>query len=222
MKNTMRFLLLFTMLGAFASCETFLNDELDDNSGIEIPVSQLPQAVIDYVNTNFPGMSIIRVERDSDHFEVYLPGDIELYFDLNGNFLRDDNDDDDDGDDDDSYLPISALPQSALAYIANQYGDVGILKIKLDDGEYEVYLANGYKLHFDINGDFKKSERENEGENHIPINNLPQAIANYLLTNYPNNPVVKAEIEDNKYEIYLQGGYKLYFDLNGNFLRIER
>jgi hypothetical protein len=51
---------------------------------------------------------------------------------------------------------------------------------------------------------------------------LPQAILTYISTNYPDNTIHEAEIEDNgQYEIELNNGIELIFDPQGNFLGID-
>lgn len=79
------------------------NDDLDDE---DIEISQLPQAVRDYISANYPDNTIIEAELEDDgKYEVTLNDGTELYFDAAGNFLsaEDKNgDDDDDGDDDGS------------------------------------------------------------------------------------------------------------------------
>lgn len=51
---------------------------------------------------------------------------------------------------------------------------------------------------------------------------LPQAILSYVSTNYPNNTISEAEIEDNnRYEVKLNNDTELIFDQQGNFLGID-
>ena len=51
---------------------------------------------------------------------------------------------------------------------------------------------------------------------------LPQSILNYISTNYPDNTITEAEIEDNNnYEVELNNDVELVFDQQGNFLGID-
>src|SRR5690606_39230968 len=51
---------------------------------------------------------------------------------------------------------------------------------------------------------------------------LPQPILSYISTNYPNNTITEAEVEDNNnYEVELNNGTELIFDAQGNFLGID-
>ena len=59
-------------------------------------------------------------------------------------------------------------------------------------------------------------------DNYINTAALPQAILTYVSTNYPNNTIKEAEIEDNNnYEVELNNGTELIFDQQGNFLGID-
>lgn len=51
---------------------------------------------------------------------------------------------------------------------------------------------------------------------------LPQSILDYISTNYPDNTITEAEIEDNNnYEVKLNNDVELIFDQQGNFLGID-
>lgn len=76
------------------------NEDINDE---DIPISQLPQAVRDYISQNYPNNSIIEAEREDDGFEVTLNNGVELRFDEEGNFIsaEDRNGDDEDEDEND-------------------------------------------------------------------------------------------------------------------------
>jgi hypothetical protein len=73
-----------------------------------------------------------------------------------------------------------------------------------DDGEDTEVYDDGY-----------------DDDMYVSAINLPQAILDYLNTNYPNIGIDEVEIEDGMYGIELDNGLELYFDLNGNFLSVE-
>lgn len=57
---------------------------------------------------------------------------------------------------------------------------------------------------------------------HVNSAALPQAILTYISTNYPENTIHEAEIEDNNnFEVELNNGIELIFDAQGNFLGID-
>lgn len=78
------------------------DDDNDDKDDEDIEVSELPQVILDYIETNYPDNAIIEAEREDDNgFEVTLNNGVELEFDADGTFLdaEDHNGDDDDDDD---------------------------------------------------------------------------------------------------------------------------
>lgn len=62
-----------------------------DGDDRAIPTGFIPNSIVTYVKSNFPNMNITKIEKSRRKYEVELNGDIEIEFDLNGNFLRIDN-----------------------------------------------------------------------------------------------------------------------------------
>ena len=64
----------------------------DENEYSSLSSSTLSEAVqqkiADYINANYPNDSVTEVEIENQKIEVELSSDVELIFDLNGNFLR--------------------------------------------------------------------------------------------------------------------------------------
>lgn len=181
-----------------------------DDDDIPVPISSLPQSIANYVSANYPGETIVWAEWDDDEYEVYLSNGLELYFDINGNFLYADQDDID--------IAPADLPANILNYIQQNHPGLTIVKAELDDNVYEVYMSNGMELYFGVNGNFIGMDMDD-----IVINpsDLPAAIISYIQTTYPNLTITEAEIDDNMYVVELSNELELYFDLNGNFLYSE-
>lgn len=123
-------LALFFAVFTFTSCDDLLDDfdkdkdcyeenyddcgcddsDDDDDREVNIPVSQLPQTILDYVTENYPNLTITEAEVEYNRsgdvvgYEIELSNELELYFDAEGNLIRKDSDDDgndsDDSDDD--------------------------------------------------------------------------------------------------------------------------
>jgi hypothetical protein len=64
----------------------------DDNEYNSLTSSNLSDAVqqkiMDYIRSNYPDLTVVEVEIESQKIEIELSNNIELIFDLNGNFLR--------------------------------------------------------------------------------------------------------------------------------------
>ena len=69
--------------------DEYNNDDKDDgdHDDFYLNTTDLPQAALDYIQTNYPNIGIDEVELDDGMYEVELVNELELYFDLNGNFL---------------------------------------------------------------------------------------------------------------------------------------
>jgi len=172
-------------------------DEYQNLSDTDLS-STIQQKITAYINENHSGETITEVEIENQIIEVELSGNIELSFDLNGDFLAteaendhdndDDNDNDNDHDNDDN---------------DDDNDD--------DDDDHD-------------NDDNENDDNENEYSS-LSSSNLNQAvqqkIADYISTNYPNDTVTEVEIENQKIEVELSSGIELIFDLNGNFLRLD-
>ena len=153
--------LIFTSQGEFLGVDNDEN-EFDDE---QIPPSELPQNILDFIDNNFPGVDIEEAELENNgNFEVELENDVELIFDGNGNFLgqAQDENDDEQGEDEEDIDP-SALPQIILDYIAENYPDSTIIEAEMEEDGYEVTLNNGVELEFDEEGNFL-SEEDGNGE----------------------------------------------------------
>ncbi|OJJ14003.1 hypothetical protein BKI52_44870 [marine bacterium AO1-C] len=189
------------------------------NKGTEVTLTNLAQAIKDYVNNNFAGNTVSRAvslpnSTNVNLTLVRLSGNQVLSFDAANNFLNgetDDNDDDDDDDDDDNdsddnncvedSIAVSALPQAIRDYVATNYAGQTIQKAYKENCngtiQYEVELSGGVELIFDANGQFIKKETDddkNDNKNEVAINatDLPQATQTYISTNYAGKTITKA------------------------------
>ncbi|MFO7880851.1 MAG: PepSY-like domain-containing protein [Bacteroidota bacterium] len=67
------------------------NGNLTSSEDNHIAIADLPQAIIDYVDQNYPDRTIVKAELEYEDgqqmYEVELDNEMELYFDLDGNFL---------------------------------------------------------------------------------------------------------------------------------------
>lgn len=168
-----------------------INDEYDDDidgDGIhndEDEYQNLPdtslsasvqQNITTYINSNYTGKTITEVEIYNQSIEIELTGDIELLFDLNGNFLSfendndddddndddndDDDDDDDENDDDNEYNSLTssnlsdAVQQKIMDYIRSNYPDLTVVEVEIESQKIEIELSNNIELIFDLNGNF--------------------------------------------------------------------
>lgn len=139
-------------------------DEYQNLSDTDLS-STIQQKITAYINENHSGETITEVEIENQIIEVELSGNIELSFDLNGDFLAteaendhdndDDNDhDNDDNENDDNENEYSSLSSSNLSQAVQQKIADYISANYPNDSVTEVELSSGIELIFDLNGNF--------------------------------------------------------------------
>lgn len=209
----------------------------------EVDEEDLPEAVLDYLEENYPDEEIEEIHFN-DRRQVYvveLENDIILIFDAEGNFLERREDDEDgnrhgDRDHDDEHgneIDPSELPQAILDYLSQNYPNEAIEEAYYNEERevYKVELANDTYVFFDVEGNFIKAVEEDEHDGkrkkrgdkeEIDISELPQAALDYLSNNYPDDPIDEAYYHNEKetYVVELESGLKIVFDKDGAFLKV--
>ena len=116
----------------------------------------------------------------------------------------------------DKPVTFAQLPLKAQQFITKHFSGVQFLSATMDD-DYEVYLANGTKVEFTLQGDWK----EVKCTGGVPAAIVPAAISKYVKTNFANAAIVKIDKKYSSYEVELNNGMELKFDTKGNFLAID-
>lgn len=179
-----------------------------------IGVPELPQQVRSHAAATFPTASVLSAGQNAQlGYEVKLNNQWDMYYSPQGVFIFKNNDNDFD-----QAIPVSSLPREITDYISANFPGRTIVWAEIDDDEYEVYLSDGTEVYFDRRGRFLEVDRDRDAINPA---NLPQNILSYISTNFPNATIIKAELDDNYYEVELNNGMELYFDAQGNFLGSE-
>jgi hypothetical protein len=147
-------------------------DEYQNLSDTDLS-SSIQQKITAYINENHSGETITEVEIENQIIEVELSGNIELSFDLNGDFLsteaendhdndddNDDNENDDNENDENEYSSLSgsnlsqSVQQKISDYISTNYPNDTVTEVEIENQKIEVELSSGIELIFDINGNF--------------------------------------------------------------------
>ncbi len=191
-----------------------------------VETSSLLQIILTYISENYPGLTIIEAEvEDNSNFEIELSDGTELIFNSEGRFLGVDNDE---NEFDDEEIDPANLPQNILDFISKYFPGVGIEEAERENnGNFEVELENDVELIFDGNGNFlgiaQDENEDDQGEDEEDINpsQLPQSILDYIAANYPENTIIDVERDNEGYEVTLNNGVELEFDLDGNLLSEE-
>jgi hypothetical protein len=81
--------------------------------------------------------------------------------------------------------------------------------------EFEVWLNDGTKIDFDLQGEWKTVARKKTG---VPLTLIPQQLITFVNTNYPNNVITKFSRKDYGYKLELSDDMDLRFNKQYQFI----
>ena len=116
---------------------------------------------------------------------------------------------------DEMYVSPEQLPAPILQFINLHFKGSQIMYAEMDRKGYEIALDNGVEMEFFRNGELKEIEGNYIA---LPLNILPQTVANTVSRTYPHNVVTKIKKKWNLYEVKLNNMMELYIDINGQLL----
>lgn len=149
-------LMLAALLVAVPTMAWSCSDDDDDNRKESITVEQLPQASRTFIADYYPGVSVLRVTKETDHsgseYDVNLANGHEIEFNAAGEWTDVDAPTG-------QTVPAGIAPKAIVEYVTANYPDQGINEISRDRKGYEVDLTSGLDLEFDTNGNFIRIDR---------------------------------------------------------------
>lgn len=117
----------------------------------------------------------------------------------------------------DKQISIKQLPEKAQKFLAEHFADSKTAIIKMDrelfDTTYDVIFTNGNKVEFDKRGEWKDIECK---YSRIPEGVIPEAIRSHVGKNHPGAYILEIDRDKRDYEIKLNNGLELKFDLKFN------
>lgn len=122
----------------------------------------------------------------------------------------------------DKPITVNALPAKAQTLLSKHFNNQKVMLATIESGvitrSYDVVLQNGTKLEFDKKGNLTEIDCK---QGIVPSQLIPQAIKNYLKTNYTEHTVKKIEIDKNEYEVELTNGLDLTFNKHFQLIDID-
>ncbi len=122
--------------------------------------------------------------------------------------------------------PADVLPDVAKKFVAEHFPDATILNVDnkqspITDGTvFEVKLSDKTEIDFDKDGEWREINAEDGVA--LPLSVLPTNIQDYVKKNYANVQVLSVDKEMDYIAVDLANDTDLIFDLDGNFLRIDK
>ena len=119
-------------------------------------------------------------------------------------------------------ITVENLPQKAQQFIKKYFSQVGVTYATEDrdilSKEYEVMFAEGTKVDFSSNGEWRSVECRSAA---VPAGIIPQQINEYVKQNYSNAKVVKIDRDRNDYEVSLSNRLELTFNKSFRLVEID-
>ena len=131
----------------------------------------------------------------------------------------------DNDDDHDTVINATDLPAQAGTLVTTYFPNATYLTVKKqnradNDGSiYDVFLTNGFEIDFDAAGNWIDIDGNHQA---ISVELVPEKINTYVTANYTNLFITSIDKEPTYIEVELSNNLELVFDLQGNFLRIDK
>ena len=123
--------------------------------------------------------------------------------------------------DDDVVINEADLPVAAQTFLSEHFSGVKVSRVEKDketNGQrFDVLLADGTEVEFDQDGSWTEVDCTPKA---VPNAIIPEAIGNYVRTNYPDLLIVQIERESYGYEIDLSNDLDIKFDNQYKVIRI--
>lgn len=128
-------------------------------------------------------------------------------------------------DDRESIITSADLPTTSDTFVSTYFPNATYLTVKKqnkadnDNSIYDVFLTNGFEIDFDAAGNWIDIDGNHQA---IPVELIPEKINTYVTANYANLFITSIDKEHTSIEVELSNNLELVFDLQGNFLQIDK
>lgn len=117
----------------------------------------------------------------------------------------------------------ASLPEAAKVTLSKNFkAKVSLVKIEKNLGivhEYEVHLTDETEVSFDSKGNWESIETA--ANKSVPSSLVPKPIADYVASNYKKTKIISIDKERDGYDVELNNGIDLKFDMSGKFKRFD-
>ena len=120
---------------------------------------------------------------------------------------------------DDKPIPVEKLPAAARTFVDTNFQGKKILYAEKDWNSYECRLDDGTKIDFTSKGEWKQVDCH--GMSAVPAVLVPEAIKQYVETNFSNCMITKIDKERHGYDIELSNDLELRFNHQGALIGMD-
>ena len=119
---------------------------------------------------------------------------------------------------DDTPIPVEQLPAAAKSFVQTNFQGKRIIYAEKDWNSYECRLDDGTKIEFNRKGTWKKVDCHMTA---VPAAIVPQAIQQYVTTNFAGCIITKIDKERYGYDIELSNDIDLKFNYQGVIIGMD-
>ena len=120
---------------------------------------------------------------------------------------------------DDKPIPVEKLPAAARTFVDTNFPGKKILYAEKAWNSYECRLDDGTKIDFTSKGEWKQVDCH--GMSAVPAVLVPEAIKQYVETNFSNCMITKIDKERHGYDIELSNDLELRFNHQGALIGMD-
>ena len=124
--------------------------------------------------------------------------------------------------DKEAFIDEAALPATAQTFIKNYFPGVQIAGVMKEGSghwaEYDVTMTDGTQLSFNHKGEWRDVDCVNKA---VPADLVPQKIASYVKSNYPDATINKVERDHKEVEVQLSNHIELTFNKKMQLIDID-
>ena len=121
-------------------------------------------------------------------------------------------------DDDDRVITYDQLPQTAQAFLKQNFAAKVPLVVTADWDDFTIMYESGEKVEFDKKGNWKDIDCR---ASKVPADLVPEQITTYLKANYPGKSVLKLERRRMGYEVRISNGMEIEFNRNFQVIDVD-
>ncbi|MFB3390295.1 PepSY-like domain-containing protein [Flavobacterium sp. LAR06] len=208
-------------------CALFLGTSCSSDDETMVSPSALPDNAKTFLDTHFPNVKILAVEKENSArtngsvYDVSLVNGFEIDFDIYGHWTEIDGNT--------SPVPALLIPEKIQQYVTANYSGAFIVQIENEKVKYDVELSNNLDLVFTPEGNFVRIDYDGDNHNEIVVNpaTLPDIAKTFLSTHFPSVTIVLVEKQytarpnGSFYDVTLANGFEIDFDIAGNWTEID-
>lgn len=123
----------------------------------------------------------------------------------------------------DKSITVEQLPEKARLFLKSHFPDLKISYAKMEqefrDKSYDVIFVDGSKIEFNKKGEWSDIDCK---YSHVPESIIPQQILAYVKKHYGDMKIKEIDRDSKDYEVKLENGMELKFNLKFRLIEIDR